>query len=122
MKPIDVTGNFYAEYNEDFHKKDPKFKIGDHVRTSKYKNIFAKRYTPNCSEEIFVVSGIKTTVASDLNGEKVIRSFYEKELQKTSQGKFRVEKILKRKGHKLYAKWKGDNNRSNSWIDKKDLI
>ena len=49
MKPIDVTSDSYAEYNEDFNKKDPKFKVGDHVRISKYKNIFAKGYTPNWS-------------------------------------------------------------------------
>ena len=59
MKPIDVTDDSYAEYNEDFNKKDPKFKVGDHVRISKYENIFAKRYTPNWSEEAFVVSKIK---------------------------------------------------------------
>ena len=62
MKPIDVTGDSYAEYNENFNKKDPKFKVGDNVRISKYKNIFAKGYTPNWSEEIFVVSEIKSTV------------------------------------------------------------
>ena len=50
MKPIDVTDDYYAECNEDFNKKDPKFKVGDHVRISKCKNIFAKRYTPNWSE------------------------------------------------------------------------
>ena len=59
MKPIDVTSDSYAE---DFDKKDLKFKVGDHVRISKYKNIFAKRYTPNWSEEVFVVSKIKKTV------------------------------------------------------------
>ena len=59
MKPIDVTDDSYAEYNEDFNKKDPKFKVGDQVRISKYKNIFAKGYAPNCSEEFFVVSKIK---------------------------------------------------------------
>ena len=59
MKPTDVTGNSYAEYNEGYNKKDPKFKIGDHVRISKYKNIFAKGYTPNWSEEVFVISKIK---------------------------------------------------------------
>ena len=47
MKPIDVTDDSYAEYNENFNKKDPKFKVGDNVRISKYKNIFAKGYTPN---------------------------------------------------------------------------
>ena len=58
MKPVD----FYAEYNEDSNKKDPKFKVGDHVRISKYKNIFAKVYPTNWSEEVVVVSKIKNTV------------------------------------------------------------
>ena len=61
MKPIDVTGDSYVEYNEDFDKKDPKSKVGDYVRISKYKNIFAKGYTPNWSEEVFVISKIKNT-------------------------------------------------------------
>ena len=64
MKPIDVTDNSYAEYNEDFNKKDLQFKVGDHVTISKYKNIFAKRYTSNWSEEFFVVSKTKNTVSS----------------------------------------------------------
>ena len=90
MKPIDVTSDSYAEYNEDSNVTKPKFKVGDHVRISKYKNIFAKGYTQNWSEEIFVVSKIKNTVPwtyviSDLNGEPITGSFYEKELQKTSQ-------------------------------------
>ena len=102
MKPIDVTDDSYAEYNEDFNKKDPKFKVGDNVRISKYKNIFAKGYTPNWSEEIFVISKIKNTVPwtyliNDLNGEEITGSFYEKKLQKISQKKFRIEKVLKRK-------------------------
>ena len=57
MKPIDVTNDSYAEYNEDFNKKDPKFKVGDHVRISKYKNTFAEGYAPNGSE-VFVVRKI----------------------------------------------------------------
>ena len=87
MKPIEVIDDYYAEYNEDLsNKKDPKFK----VRISKYKNIFAKRYTSNWSEEIFVINKNKNTVPwtyaiSDLNGEEITGSFYEKELQKTSQ-------------------------------------
>ena len=63
MKPIDVTDDSYAEYNEDFNKKDPKFKVGDHVRISKYKNIFSKGYTQNWSEEVFVFSKIKNAVS-----------------------------------------------------------
>ena len=62
MKSIDVTSDSYAEYNEDFNKKDPKFKVGDNVRISKYKNIFAKGYTPNWSEEVFIIDKIKNTV------------------------------------------------------------
>ena len=58
---------------------------------------------------------------SDLNGEEITESFYEKELQKTSQEKFRTEKVLQRKGDKLYVKWKAYDNGFNSWIDKKDL-
>ena len=83
MKPNNVTSGSYAEYIEDFNKKDSKFKVGDHVRISKYKNIFAKGYTPNWSEEVFVVSKIKYTVPwtyviNYLSGEETTGSFYEK--------------------------------------------
>ena len=127
MKLIDVTPDSYAEYNEDSNDKDPKFKVGDHVRISKYKSVFDKGYTQNWSEKVFVVSKIKDTVPwiyviSDLNGEPITISFHEKELQKTSQEKFRIEKVLKRKVDKLYVKWKGYDDSFTSWIDKKDLI
>ena len=91
MKPIEVTGDHCAEYNEDpSNKKDPKVKVGDNIRISKYKNFFAKGYTPNWSKEVFVINKIKNTVPwtyaiSDLNGEEITGSFYEKELQKTNQ-------------------------------------
>ena len=62
MKPIDVTFDSYAEYNEDFNKRYPKFKVSDPVRISKYKNIFAEGYAPNWSEEVFVVSKVKNAV------------------------------------------------------------
>ena len=65
---------------------------------------------------------LKIHVFSDLNGEEVTGSFYEKEFQKTSQESFRIEKILKRKGDKLYIKYKGYDHPFNSWVDKKDLI
>ena len=127
MKPIGVKNEYLAEYNEESNEKNPKFKVGDHVRTSKFKNVFAKGYTPNWSEEIFVAKKIKNTVPwtyiiNELNGEEIVGSFYEKELQKTNQKEFRIEKVIKRKGNKLYVKWKGCNNSFNSWIDKKDLI
>ena len=127
MKPIDITDDYYVESKENPNEKDPKFKVGDYVRISKYKNIFAKGYTPNWSEEIFVINKIKnavpwTYVINDLNGAEIIGSFYEKELQKTNQKEFSIEKVLKRKGDKLYVKWKGYDNRFNSWINKKDLL
>ena len=62
VKPKDVTDSVFVKYNEEFNKKDPKFKVGDYVRISKYKNIFAKDYTPNWSEEVFVVKKIKNAV------------------------------------------------------------
>ena len=62
MKPIDVRNDSYVEYNEESNKRNPKFKVGDRVRISKYKNIFVKGYVPNWSEEVFVVNGIKNTV------------------------------------------------------------
>ena len=127
MKPITIASDSYSEYDEGSNKKNPKFKVGDHVRISKYKNIFAKGYTPNWSEEVFIINKIKNTVPrtyaiSDLNGEKITGSFYEKELQKNNLEKFRIEKIIKRKGNKLYVKCKGYDNSFSSWFDKKDII
>ena len=127
MKPTDVKDNTYIDFKKEVNDKDAKFKIGDHVRISKYKNIFAKRYTPNWSEEVFVVSKIKNTVPwtyviNDLNGEEITGTFYEKELQKTNQKEFRIEKVIKRKGDKLYVKWKSYDNSFDRWINKKDLV
>ena len=127
MKPIDVGDDSFAEYNEESNEKYPKFKVGDHVRISKYKNIFAKGYAPNWSEEIFIIKKIKTTipwiyVISDLNGKEIVGNFYEKELQKTNQKEFRIDKVIERKGVKLYVKWRRYNSSFNSWIDKIDLI
>ena len=66
MRPIDVMGDSYAKHNDfnekKFNKKDPKFKVGNHVKISKYKNIFAKGYTPNWSEKVFIVNKMKNTV------------------------------------------------------------
>ena len=127
MKPIDVTDYSFVEYSEESNKKDHKFKVGDHVRISKYKNIFAKGHAPNWSEEVFVINKIKNTVPwtdviNDLNGEKILGSFPEKELQKTNQKELRKEKIYKKKADKLYVKWKGCDNSFNSWINKKDIL
>ena len=127
MKPVDVKGNTYIDFKKEVNDKDPKFKVGDHVRISKYKNIFAKGYTPNWSEEVFVIKKVKNTVPwthviNDLNGEEITGIFYKKELQKTNPQELRIEKVMKRKGDKLYVKWKGYDSSLNSWIDKKDLI
>ena len=126
-KPIDVKGNAYIITSREINNKDPKFKVGDYVRISKYKNIFDKGYMPNWSEEVFVIKKVKNTVPwtyviNDLNGEEIIGTFYEKELQKTNQEEFRIEKVIRRKGDKLYVKWKGYDNSFKSWIDKKDII
>ena len=126
MKRIKVTSDSYADYNEDSNKKDPNFKVDDRVRISKYKNIFAKGYTQNWSEEAFMITKINDTVLwtyaiSELNGEPINGSFFENELQQTSREKFRIENLLKRKGDKLYVKWKGYDNSFSSWINKKDL-
>ena len=127
MKPIDVKDNTYINTSKEINNKDPKFKVGDRVRISKYKNIFAKGYMPNWSEEVFAIKKVKNTVPwtyviNDLNGEEIIGTFYEKELQKTSQEEFRIEKVIRRKGDKLYVKWKGYDNSFNSWIDKANLV
>ena len=119
IKPIDVKDNTYINTNKEINNKDPKFKVGDRVRISEYKNIFAKGYTPNWSEEVFVIKKVKNTVPltyviNDLNGEEITGTFYEKELQKTNQEEFRIEKVIKRKGNKIYVKWKGYDNSFNS--------
>ena len=95
MKPVDVKDNTYTDLAElhsekEVNDKDPIFKVGDHVRISKYKNIFAKGYMPNWSEEVFIISKIKNTapwtyIINDFNGEEIIGTFYEKELQKNNK-------------------------------------
>ena len=115
MKPVDVKHKTYIDSMELHSIKDPKFKVGDHVRISKYKNIFAKEYTPSWSEEIFVIKKVKNIVPwtyvindlnylNDLNGGEINGTFYEKELKKTNQQEFRIEKVIKGKGDKLDVK------------------
>ena len=131
MKPVDVEDNTYID-SADLHSmelhpiNDLKFKVGDHVRISKYKNIFAKVYSPNWSEEGFVIKKVKNTVPwtyviNDLSGDEISGTFYEKEQQKTNQQEFKIEKVIKRKLDKLYVKWKGYDSSFNRWIDKKRL-
>ena len=98
MKHVDVKDNAYIDstelrFKKEVNDKDPKFKVGDHVRISKYKNIFAMGYISNQSEEVFVVKKVKnivpwTYVINDLNGQEIVGTFYEKELEKTNQQEF----------------------------------
>ena len=127
MKPIDVKDNTYIDFGKEVNDNDPKFKVGDDVRISKYENIFAKGYTQNWSEEVFVIKKANKTVpwtyvSGDLNDEKITGTLYGKELQKIEQQELRIEKVIKKKGDKLYVKWKRYDNSLNSWIDKKDLV
>ena len=96
MKPIEVKDNTYIDSIKEFNDEDRKFK------TSKCKNILAKGYTSNWSEEVFVIKKVKNTVPwtyviNDLNGEVIIGTFYEKELQKRNQQVFRIEKVMKKR-------------------------
>ena len=127
MKPADVKDNTYINFIKEANDKDHKFKVGDHVRISKYKNIFAKGYTPNWSEEVSVIKRLKMQFHGYMlliisMVKKSIGTFYEKELQKTNQQEFRIEKVVKRKCDKLHVKSKGYDSSFNSWIHKKDLI
>ena len=125
MKPIDVKSNNYVNYNVTSNDEDPKFPVGNNLRISKYKNIFAKGYTTNWSEELFVIrkknniyinTVLWTYVTIDLNGKEVAGTFYEKELQKADQLEFSIGKVIKKKGNKLSF------NLFNGWIDTKDIV
>ena len=83
MKPIDIKDNTYIDFGKEVNDNDPKFKVGDHVGISKYKNIFAKGYTPNWSEQVFVIKKIKNTVPwtyviDDLHSEEITGTFMKK--------------------------------------------
>ena len=100
--------------------------IDNHVEISKHKNIFTKRYTPNWSEEVFGIKKVKNTVPwtyviSDLNNEEIVGTFYEKESQEKKQKEFRIEKVINKKGKKLYFKWNGYVNSFKSWFNIKDI-
>ena len=102
MKPVVVKDTKYIDSNKEVNDKDPKFKVGGHVRISKYKNIFPKGYTPNWSEEVFVIKKVKNTVPwtyviNDLNGEEIIGTIFEKEIQKTDKQEFKIEQLIKKK-------------------------
>ena len=119
MKPVDVKDNLYIDFKKEVNNKILNLKL-----LIMYE--FAKGYTPNWSEEVIVIKKVENAVPwtyaiNDLNGEEIIGTFYEKELQKANQHEFRIEKIIKRKDDKLHVKWKGYDSSFNSWIDRKDI-
>ena len=135
----EIIGTFYEKElqktsQEEFRIEKLIRRKGDklYVKWKGYENSFNSwidkaNFEPNWSEEVFVIKKVKNTVPwtyviNDLNGEEIIGTFYEKELQKTSQEEFRIEKLIRRKGDKLYVKWKGYENSFNSWIDKANFV
>ena len=103
IERVDVTHNAYIDSNKEVNDNDRNFKVVDHVRISKYKNTFSKGYTANWSQKVFVIKEVKNTfpwtyVINYLKDEEIIGTFYEKELQKTNQKEFRIEKVIKKKG------------------------
>ena len=127
MKPDDVKSSIYIDSSKEINDKDPKFRICDIVRISKYKNIFAKVYTPNCLKKYLWLKKLKTLCRGHmllmiLMEEKSLKLFKKKNCKKVNQKGVIIEKVIKRKGDKLYVNWKGYNNLFNSWIDKKDII
>ena len=105
MKPVHVKSNSYINSSKELYE-DTKFKIADFARI--FKNSFAEGYTPNSSEEVFLIKKVKSTllwtyVINDLEGEETVGLSYKKELQKTNHKEFRIEKLSKRKDDKLYV-------------------
>jgi len=132
MTPVEASKKenqlevFSRLYNDEFVEEKPKFKVGDKVRIAKLKKKFEKGYTPNWSEEIFIIDKIKKTTPLtynivDLKGEEIKGSFYKEELQKTKQELFRIEKIIRKRGDMAFVKWKGYDTRFNQWIPLKDI-
>ena len=124
INEIEVYNNLYGNLNAE--KRRAKFKVGDTVRISKRKRTFEKGYTPRWTEEVFVIYTIQNTDPvtyriKDWNGDVIDGSFYEQELQKTSQTDiFRVEKVLKtdKRNNMVLVKWQGYPNSFNSWVPK----
>ena len=96
------------------------------MRISKKKKTFEKGFTPNWTEELFTISSVKDTkpptyTIRDTKGDHIQGSFYEEELQKSSQDVFRIEKVIKKRGTEAYVKWKGYPSTFNSWVPLDDL-
>ena len=101
MKRVDVNSSISIDFNKENNMEDPNFKVGENVRISKYKSIFAKGFVTNWSEEVFVVAKVKKTVYGQmllviLKVKKLLERFAKKEFQKINQKEFRVEKVIKK--------------------------
>ena len=120
-----VWVNLYSKHPQKYGK--PIFEVGDKVRITKKKGIFEKGYTPRWTEEVFSVSQVQYTdpptyKITDYNDEEIQGTFYEQELQKTSQEVYRIEKVIRKRGDKSLVKWLGYPESFNSWVDNKNLI
>lgn len=133
MKPSEVTKKNEQEllntaYN---HIKivdiKSKFKVGDHVRVSKIRGVFDKKYMPNWSTEIFTIRKVQLTnpttyLLKDVYNKDIKGGFYKEQLQKVKYPNiYLVERIIKRKENKLFVKWLGFSGKHNSWINKSDI-
>lgn len=136
FKPNDVNNsnqstvmrNIKKSQLTNFQSKISKLAVGDLVRISKYKSTFEKGYTPNWSTELFLIKKVNPTkpityVIEDLHKHPIKGTFYVQELQKTScPNIYLIERILRKKGSKLFVKWLGLSNSENSWIEKRALL
>jgi hypothetical protein len=133
MKPSEVTKKHEKQLLETVfshikiaHK--PKFKIGDHVRISKVRGVFDKKYQSNWSTEIFVIDKVQLTnpttyLLQDVSNHNIKGGFYEQQLQKVAfPDAYLVEKILKRNKNKVFVKWLGFDSTHNSWISKDNVL
>lgn len=133
MKPIEVTPKIAKKLLTTVfsHIKiagPSRFKVGDYVRISKYKSIFAKGYTPNWTTEIFQIIKVQQTnpatyLLQDAAGNSIYGGFYEHELLRAKNPNvYLVEKVLRKKGNKVYVKWLGLDSTHNSWINKTNIL
>lgn len=122
-----VFMNLFGGLPQKFLNGLPKFTVGDHVRITKFKRkVFDKGFTPNWTEEIFVVDKVQysnpiTYKLKDLLGEEIKGSFYEKEMLRAKQDVFRIEKVIRRSKGKAFVKWSGYPEKFNLWIDESEL-